>query len=279
MYRSNVSILLALLCYFGGTDSKPFATRSKRFKVVKYHTIAFHGTVNIDSLCLEIRQSVTRLVEQRVYVSYPRSAWPWTSPPDFARSNLNSTHLNGSSIWCPITLGRLEAESPNPAVKPSRHSVPPQGVRRRDPKTGKIPAVKVYGFPFTYQTLEAWCDLVGLRPGMDLYNRTPYALQTIAAIISWCDCDTSALWAIVKGPREEKFTVLKLIVGSDKTERDLQNARNVFCVQVVRTIVGDLWIEPAWYWRDHEFDDDGAPQCLDQPIERGGWGSIKAERC
>lgn len=118
-----------------------------------------------------------------------------------------------------------------------------------------MPAVKVYGFPFPDHVLEAWCDLVGLHPNKALQDRMPYALEMIAASTPWCGWDRSRLWAIVKGPPKEGFGYLKLlIVGSNETASDLQNANNAARVQAVREIIGDLEIEPAWYWRNHNFN-------------------------
>lgn len=55
-------------------------------------------------------------------------------------------------------------------------------------------------------------------------------------------------------PQEDCGMMSVLIVGTDETEEDLQHAYNQERIEAIRQILGDFEIEPAWYWRDHDFD-------------------------
>lgn len=159
------------------------------------------------------------------------------------------------SIESTNSMKPLVEPSADPAVKPWKPPVPAHRVRRPNPKTGVVPPVKVYGFPFTDNALDTWCTNQGLFLDMDISNRASSAMQEIGLSTPWCDWDFSILWAIVKGPPEDDFGMLKvLIIGSNETPRDLRHAHNAARVAAVREIIGDLGIEPAWYWRDHSYD-------------------------
>lgn len=115
-----------------------------------------------------------------------------------------------------------------------------------------MPSVKVFGFPFPDDVLDAWCDMVGLFPGMDQENRVTSAMQVIATATPWCGLDFSKLWVPVKGPPEQNYGMLTVFaIGSNETAHDLRHAQDSARVEIVRAIVGKLGIEPAWYWQDH----------------------------
>ncbi|PPQ93462.1 hypothetical protein CVT25_008566 [Psilocybe cyanescens] len=154
-------------------------------------------------------------------------------------------------------MSGLKLIDPANIGKPFRHPVPARHVRHPISCTGQILPVKVFGFPFPDRMLDAWATYKGLFPNADLQNRCVLVTQIISMMIPWlsfCACDASLLWAVVKMPQEDCGMMSVLIVGTDETEEDLQHAYNQERIEAIRQILGDFEIEPAWYWRDHDFD-------------------------